>query len=191
MRVSTAAAAACATIGLLSNSCSFGRSIGLDNPAPLWQHSSRSVDRPTDRGSELSWQGGRWPCRPRTAAVTTSSSWADESPDRPRPCCWPVSGMTWWSWTRRPSRATPCPRTRSRAAASSSSAAGACSTRSSTVALRPSGRSRSMPVVSRSAGRSRTRPGSTSWSRLGGTCWTRSSRPPRNTPAPRCAPASP
>ena len=90
-----------------------------------------------------------------------SSSWADESPGRPPPCCSPVSGMTWWSWTRRRSRATPCPPIRSPAAASSSCAAGGCSTRSWTAVLRPSGRSPSTPPARRSPGRSRTRPGST------------------------------
>ena len=54
--------------------------------------------------------------------------------------------MTWWSWTRRPSRATRSRRIRSPAAAWSSSTAGGCSTRSWTAVPRPSGRSRSTPL---------------------------------------------
>jgi 2-polyprenyl-6-methoxyphenol hydroxylase-like FAD-dependent oxidoreductase len=51
-------------------------------------------------------------------------------------------------------------------------------------------------VTFNAAGKSITRTikekaGSTSWSRRGGTCWTRSLPPPRNTPAPRCTPATP
>ena len=57
------------------------------------------VPRPTSPGATQ-------PCTPPTPAATTSSSWADESPDQPPPCCSLVSATTWQSWTRRPSPAT-------------------------------------------------------------------------------------
>ena len=100
-----------------------------------------------------------------------------EPPGRPPLCCWPASGMTWWSWTRRHSRGH---------------RVDACGRSSGVVQLlrwglliclvsvpRPSGRS---PPCGGESGptRSGTGPGLTwSW-RPAGTCWTRSSRLPRN-----------